>query len=415
MKKIQAGYRGAAALAVPEASPRRPPLRRSTWPKIDKKSADADPFAYLNFVLQFCPPTGPAAVEVPLRARFAKIGIEAGKPFDVDKLTPEQKAELEAGMKSGLEKIKQHVGDARQGRERLARRHRAASATGRRTRGTSRCAPPPRWPASTATTPSRRCIRCSPPTATATSPTAASNRYTLTFPAGQLPPVNAFWSVTMYDGKTQLLIENPINRYLINSPMLPDLKKNADGSLTHLHPEGLAGQGQGVELAAGAGRPDLRGDAALLAEGGGAERNVEAAGRDSGQVNTPRVSEVESRADCGDYCGASLPPTSTGVSQAIGSSTSARHAAFWGMSGGTAARWRRRRTDELLLVPGHDPALPEEGVVDRPVGTAAGPVIGKAPQHRRHRVEAVVRLEIPSIELISREAGRLEDDVVVLP
>ena len=36
----------------------------------------------------------------------------------------------------------------------------------------------------------------------------------------------------MYDGKTQLLIENPINRYLINSPMLPGMKKNADGSLT---------------------------------------------------------------------------------------------------------------------------------------------------------------------------------------
>ena len=36
----------------------------------------------------------------------------------------------------------------------------------------------------------------------------------------------------MYDGKTQLLIENPISRYLINSPMLPDLKKNPDGSLT---------------------------------------------------------------------------------------------------------------------------------------------------------------------------------------
>jgi hypothetical protein len=44
--------------------------------------------------------------------------------------------------------------------------------------------------------------------------------------------VNAFWSVTMYDGKTQFLIKNPINRYLINSPMLPNLKKNADGSLT---------------------------------------------------------------------------------------------------------------------------------------------------------------------------------------
>jgi hypothetical protein len=36
----------------------------------------------------------------------------------------------------------------------------------------------------------------------------------------------------MYDGKTQLLIENPIDRYLINSPMLPYMKKNKDGSLT---------------------------------------------------------------------------------------------------------------------------------------------------------------------------------------
>jgi hypothetical protein len=63
-------------------------------------------------------------------------------------------------------------------------------------------------------------------------PDGSSNRSTLTFPAGQFPPVKAFWSVTMYDGKTQLLIENPINRCLIKSPILPDLKKNADGSLT---------------------------------------------------------------------------------------------------------------------------------------------------------------------------------------
>ena len=60
----------------------------------------------------------------------------------------------------------------------------------------------------------------------------SKHNYTITFPAGQLPPVNAFWSVTMYDGKSQFLIKNPINRYLINSPMLPGMKKNADGSLT---------------------------------------------------------------------------------------------------------------------------------------------------------------------------------------
>jgi hypothetical protein len=45
-------------------------------------------------------------------------------------------------------------------------------------------------------------------------------KYTLTFPADGRPLVNAFWSVTMYDGKTQPLVKNPIDHYLINSPML---------------------------------------------------------------------------------------------------------------------------------------------------------------------------------------------------
>ena len=60
----------------------------------------------------------------------------------------------------------------------------------------------------------------------------SKHKYTLTFAKGQLPPVNAFWSVTMYDGKTKFLIDNQINRYLINSPMLPGMKRNPDGSLT---------------------------------------------------------------------------------------------------------------------------------------------------------------------------------------
>jgi hypothetical protein len=60
----------------------------------------------------------------------------------------------------------------------------------------------------------------------------SKHNYTITFAAGQLPPVNAFWSITMYDGKTQFLVENLINRYLINSPMLPGIKKNPDSWLT---------------------------------------------------------------------------------------------------------------------------------------------------------------------------------------
>jgi hypothetical protein len=56
--------------------------------------------------------------------------------------------------------------------------------------------------------------------------------YTLRFAPGQLPPVNAFWSLTMYTMPASLLYANPLNRYLINSPMLPSLKKDADGGIT---------------------------------------------------------------------------------------------------------------------------------------------------------------------------------------
>src|SRR5215469_7341216 len=61
---------------------------------------------------------------------------------------------------------------------------------------------------------------------------AAHTRYTLRFAPKQLPPVNAFWSLTMYDLPSRLLVANPINRYVINSSMLPDLKRDADGGVT---------------------------------------------------------------------------------------------------------------------------------------------------------------------------------------
>lgn len=61
---------------------------------------------------------------------------------------------------------------------------------------------------------------------------AGNANYTITFPSGQLPPAKAFWSLSMYDGKTQLFIHNPLNRYLVNSSMLKSMKKNKDGSLT---------------------------------------------------------------------------------------------------------------------------------------------------------------------------------------
>ncbi len=60
---------------------------------------------------------------------------------------------------------------------------------------------------------------------------ASANKYTIGFEKGRLPPVRAFWSLTLYDGKTQLFIENPLDRYLLNSAMMDQFKIQDDGSL----------------------------------------------------------------------------------------------------------------------------------------------------------------------------------------
>jgi hypothetical protein len=60
-------------------------------------------------------------------------------------------------------------------------------------------------------------------------PLTGANSYVVHFPKGQLPPVNAFWSLTMYNSK-QFFVQNPINRYAIGDR--DKLKFNDDGSLT---------------------------------------------------------------------------------------------------------------------------------------------------------------------------------------
>ena len=62
-------------------------------------------------------------------------------------------------------------------------------------------------------------------------PMNAKNDYVVRMTKGELPPADAFWSVTMYDGKTQLLIKNPLDRYLLNSAMMDEFKTEQDGSL----------------------------------------------------------------------------------------------------------------------------------------------------------------------------------------
>lgn len=63
-------------------------------------------------------------------------------------------------------------------------------------------------------------------------PLGGEDRYTLTFRAGQLPPVETSWSLTMYSLPGERLVANPIDRHWIDSPMLPKLRRDADGGMT---------------------------------------------------------------------------------------------------------------------------------------------------------------------------------------
>ena len=226
VKKIQAGYK-VQTLSEFTKTPGPPAPPTIVFDKIDKDLARVNPFGYLSFVLQFCPPVED---EKALRAKLAKIGIVAGKPFNAAALPPVQMQGLLEGVKSGMEQIK-----------------RAKDAIGRDVNGwrvmtgtLDRAGYHGDWLVRAAVAAAGVYANDSAeaiyPMARADADGAkldgAKGRYTLTFPPGQLPPVNAFWSVTMYDDKTELLVENPINRYLINSPMLPELKRNGDGSLT---------------------------------------------------------------------------------------------------------------------------------------------------------------------------------------
>ena len=224
--KIQAGYK-VQLLSQYLHEPAPPAAPAVNFPKIDKETVKTGFFDYLDFALQFAP-AGPEEQEI--RAKLARLGIGAGKKFAFKDLSPEQQAQVGAGMKEGEAKIAQYLesgqkningwkvgslfGDSAFYNGDWLKRAAAAQAG---IYGND---------AVEAMYPMTKTL------ADGDALDGSKHNYTLTFAAGQFPPVHSFWSVTMYDGKSQLLIKNPINRYLINSPMLPGMQKNADGSVT---------------------------------------------------------------------------------------------------------------------------------------------------------------------------------------
>ena len=226
VKQVQAGYKAqplSEFLGQPPAPPAPPvDFPKPLTPEEEKTSLEA--FNLLSFLLQFCP-THPS--EVDLMARFAKIGVGAGRRIDVDKLAPDIKEALAQGIADAwtdYADLKKRVdaGDVTSGqlfgtREFLQNNYlyrMAAAILG--IWGNSKVEA--MYPIYSVDA-DRQLLD-------------GADRYTLRFASGQLPPVNAFWSLTMYELPSSLLVANPLNRYLINAPMLPQLEKDPDGGMT---------------------------------------------------------------------------------------------------------------------------------------------------------------------------------------
>ncbi|KQW67255.1 DUF1254 domain-containing protein [Ensifer sp. Root127] len=226
VEKIQAGYK-AQPLSGFLKTPAPPAAATIEFLPATTAGIKDNFFQYLDAALQFVPET---ARDKEIRAKLARIGIGPGKTFDFKELSLEHKAEILVAMKQGNDKVDKWLASGNKdingwnvgsffGDEAFYNGDwvmRAGAAKGGLLGND----------AVEAMYPYTRTDAAGAPL------DSSKHNYTLTFPAGQLPPVNAFWSVTMYDGKSQLLVKNPINRYLINSPMLPEMKKDADGSLT---------------------------------------------------------------------------------------------------------------------------------------------------------------------------------------
>jgi hypothetical protein len=226
VKKVQAGFMVQPLSTYSKQAP--PPAAPAiSFPKIDKDLAKTNFFEFLDFALQFAPP-GPE--EEAIRAKLARIGVGPGKTLAFQDLPADLKGAVGLGMKEGGRKVEE-----------------ATTRLGAKVNGWIIGSPfgdraffhgdwLKRAAAAKVGIYGNDAVEATYPMATVDDGgeplDGSKHAYTLTFVPGQLPPVNAFWSITMYDGRTKLLIENPINRYLVNSPMLPSLQTGKDGSVT---------------------------------------------------------------------------------------------------------------------------------------------------------------------------------------
>lgn len=240
VKAVQAGY-GVQPLSQFLGQPAPAPAPEIDFVKPltpEAQRTSPDFFKVLNFVLQFCP-THPSEIE--LMARFALLGIGAGKTFEFDALAPDMQQAVRDGMadawadfarfkQTEVDTGKRTAGDGFGTREFLQNDYLARmSSAALGIYGNSK----------------EEAVYVTYFVDGAGAPLDGSHRYQLRFAPDQYPPVSAFWSLTLYELPASLLYANPLNRYLINSPMLPQLEEDSDGGITmHIQNASPGGDGE---------------------------------------------------------------------------------------------------------------------------------------------------------------------------
>ena len=197
-------------------------------PKIDMKMPvrdqvnSLDATAYFNLLATLMKDNPPARADGLILAKMARLGIEPGKPFDPTKLDPAVAKALNDVPKLGFEKIMAHFKQAGTVENGWV----FSTKTG--TYGTDYVQ---RALITAIGLGANRPQDAVYPTSEADAegkPYDGSKKYVMHFDKGQTPPVNGFWSLTMYDEK-YFFVANPLNRYTLSSRF--NFKYNTDGSL----------------------------------------------------------------------------------------------------------------------------------------------------------------------------------------
>lgn len=182
---------------------------------------------YFNLMAKLMAAAAPAAAtDVPMLASMAKIGIVPGKPFEMSKLDPAVQGALKDVPQAALKKIeanKDNLGAVVNGWSITKglgtygpsdyMRRAVVAAFG--------------WPANQ----ERDAVYPNTEKDSTGQTLSGANKYTLTFAKDATPPVDGFWSFTMYMiDQGWWFVPNPLNKFTVS--MRDNPKFNPDGSLT---------------------------------------------------------------------------------------------------------------------------------------------------------------------------------------